>query len=409
MKRIVLLFAVFCALGLGNAGWSQEPTDKSAEPAPAAAAPATSPAPALDMNCLQDQINQLKAQLEQLQAQLAAAEAAQENTNRDVYAINDAVSQKAQGDHVKVGGYIQTQVTDDRAVNPHTDFQVRRARIKVEAPVTPIADAVVEVDASRSVSLKDGYIDLWYQPTDPMRLRMGQAKVPDMYDIIESASTRLCPEQTALALYLFPSEYEQGAWFKFNNILSERVPGTTLELGVEDGQGPATADLNNNKDVMARLRFNLGNCPPDKVRETNTAYIGFVNGEFGVTNANKSITNTVKQYLGGGVSYQLGPFWLRGEYQTGNKLDTHFSGYYGQVAYGFPNLRDTLFARYDTLDQNTNLPNHAFSNLTLGLEHFLDPHTRVILAWEDRSPEDKYGNFTTTNGSLTTLRLQVKF
>ncbi len=296
MKRIALLFAVFCALGLGNAGWTQEPTEKSAEPAPAAA-PVAAAAP--DIACLQDQINQLKAQLDQLQAALAAAQNAH---NQDVFAINDTLSKKANGECVKVGGYIQTQVTDDRALNPHTDFQVRRARIKVEAPVTPIADAVIEVDASRSVSLKDGYIDLWYQPTDPMRLRMGQAKVPDMYDIIESSSTRLCPEQTALALYLFPGEYEQGAWFKFNNIFTDRVPGTTLELGVEDGQGAATPDLNNNKDVVARLRFNLGNCPPDRVRETNTAYIAVVNGEFGVTNANKSITNTVKQYVGGGAS-----------------------------------------------------------------------------------------------------------
>ena len=402
MKRIALLFAVFCALGLGNAGWTQEPTEKSAEPAPAAA-PVAAAAP--DIACLQDQINQLKAQLDQLQAALAAAQNAH---NQDVFAINDTLSKKANGECVKVGGYIQTQVTDDRALNPHTDFQVRRARIKVEAPVTPIADAVIEVDASRSVSLKDGYIDLWYQPTDPMRLRMGQAKVPDMYDIIGPPAPASVRNRPRWRFICSRANTNKGRGSSRQHI---HRPGAWHHAGVRGGgwQGAATPDLNNNKDVVARLRFNLGNCPPDRVRETNTAYIAVVNGEFGVTNANKSITNTVKQYVGGGASYQLGPFWLRSEYQTGNRLGTHFSGWNGQIAYGFPNMRDTLFARYDTLDQNTDLPNHAFDNLTLGIEHFLDPRTRVILAWEDRSPEDKYGNFTTTNGSLTTLRLQVKF
>ena len=43
------------------------------------------------------------------------------------------------------------------------------------------------------------------------------------------------------------------------------------------------------------------------------------------------------------------------------------------------------------------------------LEHFLDPRTSVTLAYEDRRPEHGYSKFSTTDGGLTTLRLQVKY
>jgi hypothetical protein len=235
-------------------------------------------------------------------------------------------------------------------------------------------------------------------------VRAGQSKVPFMYDILQSSSARLAPEQTAVAQYLFPSEYDQGAWLQLKNALGDAVPGTTFDVGIQDGQGPNTADLNNSKDLVARLRFVLGNTPPDKSTEANTVYLGYLHGKF-----TKSDATTDKTAFGGGLSYLFGPLWLRAEYLAGQKLGHDFSGWYGQAAYQFPNALDTLFVRYDTLDEKTDAPNTSVSDWTLGLEHFLDSNTRLILAHEFRSPESGYSQYAKTNGDVTTLRLQVKY
>src|SRR5574340_434541 len=221
MKRIARLLALCCALSVSSALWAQEADVTDAEQAPVAAAPAPS--------SLQGQIDELRAKLQELEAQLQKSQEAQEQTSRDIYTINDSAGKFVSGSRLRLSGYIQSQVTDDQAAATRTDFQVRRARLKLEAPITDFASGTIEIDATRSVSLKEAFIDLW-RATDIWRLRAGQAKVPFMYDILQSSSARLAPEQTAVAQYIFPGEYDQGAWVQLKNVLGDRVPGTTLDL-----------------------------------------------------------------------------------------------------------------------------------------------------------------------------------
>ena len=399
MKRFALAVAVCGLFALGTPLWAQEAGNADSD-APsgetATVAPTTPPS-------LQEQVDELRAKLQELEAQLQKGAEAQESTSRDIYAINDAAAKLVTGPKLKFSGYVQAQVTDDRAASPKTDFQVRRARLKLEAPITDLASATLEFDATRSVSLKEAFIDLG-RATDVWRVRAGQSKVPFMYDILQSSSARLAPEQTAVAQYVFPSEYDQGAWLQLKNALGDAIPGTTLDVGIQDGQGPNTADLNEGKDLVARLRFVLGNTPPDKSMEANSVYLGYLDGKF-----TKGTATTDKTAFGGGISYLLGPVWLRAEYLAGQKLGLDFTGWYGQAAYQFTNAVDTFFVRYDTLDENTDAPNTSVSDWTVGLEHFLDSSTRLILAHEFRSPESGYSQYAKTNGDLTTLRLQVKY
>jgi hypothetical protein len=397
MKWMLVLLALGCTLGAVSTVGAEATGDGSTASAATGGA--------ADQQTLQQQLDELRTQLCELEAQLKAAQAAQEQTSRDIYAINDATGKLVTGEKIKLSGYIQGQLTNNQAADPELDFRVRRARLKLEAPVTDFASATLQLDATRTVELKDAYIDLG-RVSDVWRLRGGQAKVPFMYDVLESSSSRLCPERTTVATTIFPGERDLGVWFLQKNVLGDRMPGTTLDLGLQNGQGPNQPDLNDSKDLVARLRFALGNCPPDKNTEANSLYIGYLNGEF---TDPKSLVTTDKTAFGGGISLAKGPVWFRGEVLQGEYLGADYLGWYAGLAYAFPNHPGTLFARYDVYNENRDLPDASISDLCLGYQDLLDAKTRIILAQDFYNPEPGYGKFTKTDGNVTTLRLQVKY
>jgi ribosomal protein L9 len=394
MKRMMVVAALACAMLSTGSAWAQKQGsgDQGAQAAPAAAAQPS----------LQQQIEDLRARLSELESQLAEQ---RESTSRELYAINDAQSKLATGEKVKISGYVQTQFTSDQAASPGTDFRVRRARIKLDAPVTDVAALTLQVDATRTVELKDAYLDLG-RPTDVWRLRFGQAKVPFMYEVLESSGNRLEPERTALATTLFPGERDQGAWVQFKNALGDSIPGTTLDVGLQNGNGVNAADNNNSKDVVARLRFPIGNAPPDKNTEADSVYLAYRNGE--LTDAKTSVT-TDKTFIGGGVSKALGPVWFRGEAITGKQFGHDIFGWYAHGSYEIPGTPGTLFARYERFDENRDKSGDQFNNLTVGYQHQIDSKTTATLAYEFRDPQSGYSKFPRTKGNALTLRMQVKY
>lgn len=294
MKRLARVVGVICALSL--AGGVARAQDEAA-PSPAAAATPQG---------MQQQIDELRSRLQELEAQLQKTQETQEATSSELYAATEAQKKLAQGEKIKLSGYIQSQFTSDQAGNPETDFRVRRARLKIDGQISELAALTLQVDSAREVELKDAYLDIG-QKADLWRFRMGQGKVPLMYEVLESSSVRLEPERTALAAALFPGERDIGAWVHFKNVLGDQVPGTTLDLGAMSGNGPSKADNNDSKDLVARLRFVLGRRPVDKDTEANSCYLGYLTGKF--TDSKGAITD--KHRLGGGISYASGPLWFR--------------------------------------------------------------------------------------------------
>ena len=392
MKRLAQTICAVCALSL--VGGVAQAHGEGAQSPPVAAAPQS----------VQQQIDELRLRLQELEAQLQKTQESQEVTSRDLYATTEAQKKLAQGEKVKLSGYIQSQFSSDQAADPETDFRVRRARLKIEAPVTDLAALTLQIDAARAVELKDAYVDLG-RKTDLWRFRMGQGKVPFMYEVLESSSARLEPERSALAAALFPGERDIGAWLHLKNVLGDEVPGTTLDLGAMSGNGPSAADNNDSKDLVARLRFVLGRKPVDKDTEANSLYVGYLTGKF--TNSKGATTD--KRRLGGGISYASGPLWLRGELVTGEDLGKDILGWHAHLAYRFSQTPGTLFARYDRFDEDSDTDNTDFKSLTVGYQHQLDAKTRVVLAHELRRPDADYSKFAKTDGDLTTLRLQVKY
>lgn len=400
MSRITVVLALACAVLWTGAVWAQD--ESTSGDGTVQEQVARTPGRSSEQPELQQQIDELKAKLGELEAKLAESK---ESTSRELYAVNDAQKKLATGEKVKLSGYVQAQFTSDDAADPETDFRVRRARLKIEAPVTDMAALTLQVDATRSVDLKDAYLDLGHS-SDVWRLRLGQSKVPFMYEVLESSSSRLEPERTALATTLFPGERDQGAWMQLSNILGDSIPGATLDVGFQNGAGANTADNNDNKDVVARLRVPIGNTPPEKSTEADSVYTAYLNGE--LTDSKTSVT-TDKTFVGGGISKVFGPVWLRGEAIAGKQLGHDILGWYAHAAYEILGTSGTVFARYERFDENRDASGDLFKNLTLGYKHQVDPKTRAILAYEFRDPDPGYSKFAKTDGNALTLRLQVKY
>jgi len=392
MKRIARVIGVVCALSL--AGGIARAQDEAAP----------SPAVTTTSQSAQQQIGELRARLQQLEAQLQQTQQSQEETAKGLEETQKAQKKLAAGERVKFSGYVQSQFTSDQAASPETDFRVRRARLKIEAPVTDLAGLTLQIDATKKVETKDAYLDLG-RKQDLWRFRMGQAKVPFMYEVLESSSRRLSPERTALARTLFDGERDIGAWLHVKNALGDGVPGATLDIGAMSGNGPNASDNNDTKDVVARLRFPISRKPVDKNTEADSLYLGYLTGEF----TDDEGMTTDKRFFGGGISRVWGPVWFRGEAISGRHLGKDILGWYGRLAYQLPRTPGTLFARCERFDEDRDTPNTDFKGVTVGYEHQLDAKTRLVVAHEFRHPDTGYSNFAKTDGGLTTLRLQVKY
>jgi hypothetical protein len=339
---------------------------------------------------VQEQIDELRARIEELEQQLRDAEA---NAAKTKYDLEKNLKKAAVREKVKFSGYIQSQFVHADSDDPRTKFDIRRARLKLQAAPTDMASVTLQVDAvPKSVSLKDAYIDL--EPENSIwRFRTGKTKVPFMYEVLESSSRRLCPERSQVASKSFPGERDVGAFLHIKDFLGDGAPGATLDVGATNGQGKDGAESNNTKDIVARLRWALGSQKPDKDKETSTFYLGYLDG--------RSNAGDDRHRFGGGISYLMEPLWIRAEYLTGEEGSVDVDGWYVRLAYSLPNYEDTLFARYDVHDDDKGCPGD-YSRWTVGIEHFLDSKTRAILAHEliddEGSEED-----------VTTVRLQLKY
>jgi hypothetical protein len=155
---------------------------------------------------------------------------------------------------------------------------------------------------------------------------------------------------------------------------------------------------------MAKLRFVLGNEKPDKDKETDTLWIGYLKGKTLDGGVDKD-----REILGAGISYMLGPVWFRGEFADGKHKGVNVRGWSALVALPLSSGTDTVFARYDIYDEDTDTGNNSLDRWTVGVAHDMDSKTRLTLAHDFQSPDSGRSSYSKYDGDVTTLRLQIKY
>ncbi len=312
----------------------------------------------------------------------------------------------------KIDGYAQVRYRHDTATDGRTEFQVRRVRVNLRGPVSPRVSYRVEAqfDSKESVAsvdfankktsaggpgskaqLRTATLDYLF-PTG-LRARMGQLILPWGYELEESVPDIWTGGERSFFMdRLFPDQRDIGLTFNWR----PRLTGPLYDLGFVNGRSINAVDNNNHTNVLGRVMVNI---------PYGTAALS---GYAGTDKEGLASTRQDRYGIGSRLAY--GDWKFLGEGVIGHDRGADVSGMYAQL--GRPVLKNAsnlLFAKYDTYDENRDLPNDAFRRLSLGYWYDLDSATRLTLWWESRDPGTAFSDLRKWDGNGTFFQWQVKF
>jgi hypothetical protein len=297
----------------------------------------------------------------------------------------------------KVDGYVQFRYQDDKGVG-REEFLVRRARVNVRGPVSERASYRIEfqLDAKEAgkargskVQLRTGYADY---KLNKGRLRIGQAKVPWGYELLDSSSALWTGERALFMDRLFPNQRDIGVQWSYR-----RSPGSPeVAVGIFNGTGINASDNNDRKNLMARVDL--------PVRDGRVALSGYVGKD------DEGGAATDQDRYGVSSQFKWGETEWRAELVTGEDRGYDVRGWYAQVGHPICKARpDLLFAKYDRYDENTEGSDDLFRRWSLGYWYYVDSATRLALVHERRKPQSSFSELSEWDGDATYVEMQVEF
>lgn len=384
--------------------------------------------------------------------------AQESNVNEKISEVNDKVNgllERVATDEadlskltkIKVSGYIQAQYQNFE--NPallsksQNYFSLRRVRLKFTYEALDGVKFVLQPDfAPGNISLKDAYVVMNDRWTKAFSLTAGKFNRPN-YEVEYSSSQRELPERSAVIRALYPGERAIGAKLEYN---PQNFP-LHVQLAILNGADGITVnnsagvnlnaadniDVDNYKDVMARITYNLSLGSFGGLDFGMHTYIGVLKSnalktlgsDYSTVSDIKLGDPLKKNWVGGEFQLfadVLGGLSLKGEYIAGKNatvgyapatgvpgvanFQNKFTGYY---LYFIKNLgKKNQFAfRYDYYDPNTDLTGAdvaikgytspdattlksktsgksdlATTTLGFALHHYFDDNLRITLGYE---------------------------
>jgi hypothetical protein len=293
---------------------------------------------------------------------------------------------------LKVSGFVQARYTADEAPGTAATFSVRRARLTVDAALTPQTAARVQLDASGTPAILDAYCVLSPRDTNAT-IRLGQFKLPIAYDIIEPCSKLLERELSEAWTRLVPKNRDAGVYVQVKG--QSRAP--SWDLAIVNGNGLNKADNNQHKDVLVRevIPLNAGSLA-----------LAYYTGKF--TTGAPPVT-TVRTRLTAGADLNFDPVGVRAEYVRGRDLGADVSGGYLRLSGKVGKKGDIAFAKYDLYDENTDVPDTTFRRLTIGYVQKFDAQTRLTALYQIKDVDPGYSGYAANDGNLLMLEAQMEF
>jgi len=224
---------------------------------------------------------------------------------------------------INIRGFAQFRynynVKDDSLINRQgdrsigrDDFSVRRARLIISGQphdrvffyIQPEFAGSFQDNDEQSVTLRDFYADLFLSENKEWRIRAGQSKVPFGFENMQSSQNRLAFDRTdsinsaalnerdiGVFLYYAPTSVRE----LFRRLVDSGLKGSgdygMLGIGVYNGQGSSTPDLNKGKHVVFHSMFPYEFPNGQIVQVGMDAYTGqFVVSAFPVVPLNPALT-----------------------------------------------------------------------------------------------------------------------
>ena len=293
-------------------------------------------------------------------------------------------------DRLKISGYVQAQFVDDERSRDELtgsgsrnldQFTVRRGRMKLTYQAAPTSKLVVAPDFSSSgVTLKDAWIEL----TEPWTgwkhtLTAGQFTWPFGFELLYSSGSREVPERSRVVRALFSGERDRGV------MLSGRRHAFDYRVAIVNGTGTSSSsDLNQQKDVVARLGYNLG-----ALGVGASAYQG---EDLVATASQPTGVNFEKERVG--VDFQwttpVPGLGIRGEYITGKQAPpagtarTASHDVDGWYVYAIQKVgtRHQFVLRLDEYDPDRDVNGNAIRTINPAYIFHWDKHSKVMASYE---------------------------
>jgi hypothetical protein len=298
----------------------------------------------------------------------------------------------------KLDGYFQVRYSIDNATD-ESEFLVRRARLNIRGPVSNRWSYRMELqmDAKEDGKGPDSKTQLRTINADYKLengyLRVGQAKIPWGYELLEAVPDLWTSERSFFMDRLFPNQRDVGVTYVYQSAKDK----PEFDAGIYNGTGINTYDNNKDKNLLARV-----NVPIKNGSAAVSAYVG-KNGE--------GASQTDQDRYGPSLRFDLpqGTKFM-GELVVGQDKGHDVDGWYAQVGHPVtkakPNL---LFAKYDQYDENNDASDDLFKRWSLGYWYELDPATRLTLVYELRRPQPAFSEFSKYDGNAAYMQLQVKY
>ncbi len=379
--------------GIGEAYQEQgEALHRIAQAEPPEGEAAPTPVTHLDLARVEKLIEEFRAELVTMGVRVDDLECAMKDVQKRLAKV------EAEQKKHKLDGYFQVRYQDDDA-SDRNEFLVRRARFNIRGPVSDRWSYRIEfqLDAreegrgpTSKTQLRTLYAD--YEMERSV-LRIGQAKVPWGYELLESVPNLWSAERSLFMDVLFPNQRDIGVQYAYT--AGPNRP--RLDVGIFNGTGINASDDNKRKNLMARVDVPVPN--------GSVAFSGYI----GKRGEAEEATDQDRFGLSARFKWPGGAEFM-GEAVSGKDRGADVGGWYAQLGHPITkNASNLLFAKYDQYDPDTDVTDNLFKRWTLGYWYQLNPATRLTLVHAIRKPEASFPQLAGWEGDRTYLQLQVKY
>ncbi len=284
--------------------------------------------------------------------------------------------------------------------NAAAGFDIHRARLDFNGNITDRIDYRLQpAFEGSSAKLLDAYMD--YEVGHYLIFTGGQSKIPfSKENLTPSKVMEMIDRPEVVQTLVLGNQIGRDIGMKAGGKFLKLSDTYLFEyaLGIFNGQGINTPDLNDQKDYVGRLLIH-----PINGLSFGGGYYTGRNALYGITGSSYEHT-----MVGAELVYIHDPISLRAEYIKGKdgskKGTTSSQGWYIQGAHFFLEKRLQCALRYEAYDPDINVSNNTSSIYTIGLNWFFTTLTRIQVDYEIKDVEG-----AKKNSNLLTAQLQVGF
>jgi len=281
-------------------------------------------------------------------------------------------------DHGKIAisGYIHQQYYNEFGENDQSTFVSKRARLGAKGGLNQYAKYKFLGEFASSPKLLDAVLTL--SPNNNWSLNVGQFKPPYGAEFLTSAV--YFPFVNTWKGKGLGTDRDIGASVTFKNKISPNL-NVKFDIGIFNGSGINTSDVNNDKNIVGRMELRLAN--------VITLAPNFIVGKTNDTGILKQDLST----YGGSVNWTWKNEAAQAEYSYSKVGETKKAGWYVWGAHSFVTNAKIfpvvqLLGRYEELDNDTELSGNKVDRITIGANLFIDgKYTKLQLNYQINGEE----------------------